>query len=323
MGSEPRLVELADCDAGEALRRPSEECLPNFLCIGAPKCGTTSLAGMLAAHPAIFMPPQKELNALHYNDLDARLPEYAAYFANAGDAKIRCDFSVRYLASPTAPDAARRLIPDAKILAILRSPVDQVQSHYWHLLRQNFHQGAPVVPQPDLFSALERFPALLFEPALYGKHLLRWRERYPSSNILVLHYADLKTALGPTIDRICDFLGIPRKDLSAVTDAISATASRRGVQPRKNLVSAIFPPLYVAVAQGPYRWVKTKFGVQRAESLKRALKLRQISEAIFFKPGYPKLERADQIRLYQHFAADVELLTSHTEIDVSSWDPSR
>src|SRR5262245_10421681 len=95
---------------------------PNLLGIGAAKAGTTSLAEALARHPDVFMPPQKELNCLHYGDLDERLDEYAAYFRDGQQTRIRCDFSVRYLASPQAPAAAARLAPDAKIVVILRNP---------------------------------------------------------------------------------------------------------------------------------------------------------------------------------------------------------
>ena len=77
---------------------------PNLIGIGAAKSGTTFLAGVLGRHPDIFMPPQKkELNALYYNDLDDRLDEYMEHFREAGEAKVRCDYSVRYLSEPNAP----------------------------------------------------------------------------------------------------------------------------------------------------------------------------------------------------------------------------
>ncbi len=293
--------------------------LPNLLGIGAAKSGTTWLAGVLAAHPDIFMPPQKELNALHYEDLDARIWEFAAHFRDAGARRIRCDFSVRYLASPRAPAAAARLVPDAKILAVLRNPVDQVQSHYWHLVRQNFHQGAPVRPRPDLFAALERFPDLLREPALYGKHLLRWRERFLDQQMLVLTHERLTRSRDDALAQLCRFLEVEPFDFSEAASRRSASDGRRGVQPRGGLAGRVFPSLYAGIAQGPYRWLKQRIGVQSSEALKRALRLREISEAVFFKPGYPKLEARERARLQEIFAADVELLASRFDIDVTPW----
>lgn len=296
---------------------------PNLLGIGAAKAGTTWLAGLLGAHPDIFMPPQKELNALHYGNLAARLDEYQAYFASGEDRAVRCDFSVRYLNSPNAPDAAATLTPDARILAVLRNPVDQLQSHYWHLRRQNFHEPAPVNPAPDLFEALDRFGDRLLEPALYGKHLTRWLERFPRDQLLVIDHADLAgERLAPSLDRLCDFLGIGHFDFSGAVEQASAAESRVGVQPRGGLAGALYTRLYVGVVRGPYQWAKQAFGVQAVETLKRGLKLRQASEALFFKSGYPRLEAADRLRLYERLAPDIEVLDSLNLIDTRRWKPA-
>ncbi|MDQ0463118.1 hypothetical protein QO010_000866 [Caulobacter ginsengisoli] len=296
---------------------------PNLLGIGAAKAGTTWLAGLLAAHPDIFMPPQKELNALHYGNLAARLHEYQAYFDAGETHAVRCDFSVRYLASPQAPAAAAQLAPDSRILAILRNPVDQLQSHYWHLRRQNFHHHAPVDPAPDLFQALDRFGDILLEPALYGKHLTRWLEHFPRERLLVLDHADLAgERLGPSLERLCRFLEIESFDFSAAAAEASAAESRVGVQPRGGLAGFLYSRLYVGVARGPYQWAKQTFGVKAMDSVKRGLKLRQASEAVFFKPGYPRLDATDRARLYERMAPDIAQLESLGLIDTSRWKPA-
>jgi hypothetical protein len=295
---------------------------PNLLGIGAAKAGTTWLASVLAAHPDIFMPPQKELNALHYNDLEARLDEYAAYFRGGETARVRCDFSVRYLASQNAFGAAARHTPDARIVVVLRNPVDQVQSHYWHLRRQNFHQAEPVNPVPDLFEALERFSLLLFEPALYGKHLARWLGAFPRERVLVLTYEEATGAQAATLDRICDFVEVPRRDFSADAAALSAQDGRGGVRPRGGLLDRLYPPLYVAATRYGLNPLKRAFGVRRIEGLKRRLKLRQLGEAVFFTSGYEKLDAAGRLRLWRRFADDVLALEELTGLDVAHWAPS-
>jgi hypothetical protein len=296
---------------------------PNLLGIGAAKAGTTWLAGLLGAHPDIFMPPQKELNALHYANLAGRLDEYQAYFAGGEGHAVRCDFSVRYLNSPQAPAAAAQLAPDARILAVLRNPVDQLQSHYWHLRRQNFHHHAPVDPAPDLFEALDRFGDRLLEPALYGKHLARWLEHFPREQLLVIDHADLAPdRLAASLDRLCGFLGIQPYDFSSAADQASAAESRVGVQPRGGLAGALYSRLYVGVTRGPYQWAKKAFGVQAMETLKRGLKLRQASEALFFKSGYPRLDAAERARLYELMAPDIAQLQSLGVIETSGWKPA-
>jgi hypothetical protein len=302
--------------------KPDQARLPNFLGIGAAKSGTTWVAKLLAAHPQIYMPPQKELNALHYEDLDERLGEYMAYFDEAGPAPIRCDFSVRYLASPRAAQAAARLTPHAKLLLIVRNPVDQIQSHYWHLRRQNFHQATPVTPTPDLFDALDRFPELLLEPALYGKHLERWLQLFPRAQLLVFDHDEFRIDLDATMARICDFIGIDRLEFSRIDAAISARDGRAGVQPRNRLAGSFFPAIYIGLARGPYAWIKRNFGVRRAEALKRRLRLREAAETVFFKAGYPKLDEDDRRRLYARVAEDIDHLAAVLGRDLSAWRPT-
>jgi hypothetical protein len=306
----------ADPGAGP---RACESRLPNLLCIGAAKAGTTWLANVLAHHPQIYMPPQKELNALHYRDLDRRLEEYMAYFDAAGARPVRCDFSVRYIDSDRAAEAAARLAPAAKLLAVLRNPVDQIQSHYWHLLRQNFHQAEPVWPAPELFEALERYPGLLLDPALYGKHLERWLEHFPRSSLMVIEHSELRRSPAPALARLCEFLEIAPFDFSAAAAATSATEGRAGVQPRGGGIGRLFPTIYVSIARGPYQWLKETIGVRRTETLKRALRLRQVSEAVFFKTGYPKLDAAGRKRLYEIVRGDLDRLAALDLIDIERW----
>lgn len=291
---------------------------PNLLGIGAAKCGTTFFADVLSRHPDVFMPPQKELNALYYNDLADRLCEYEAHFRGAEGARVRCDFSVRYLHGANAPAAAAAHIPDTKILAILRDPVDQVQSHYWHQRRQNFAQPNPVYPVPDLFSALERFPTLLFEPALYAKHLSRWRSRFPDNRFYIIDYAEMRDDLQGVLARLWPFL-----DISPTPEPIAAgegrRAGRQGVSPRGGVVGRIYPVLYTAVARGPYQRLKEMVGVRRMETLKRRLKLRQAAELLFFQSDYPKLDATGRARLRALFADDIASLAKSGFAPAERW----
>lgn len=281
---------------------------PNLLGIGAAKCGTTWFAGILSRHPNVYMPPQKELNALYYNDLDSRLREYEAYFRGGEEALIRCDFSVRYLSMPNSPGAAARYVPDARIIAILRDPVDQVQSHYWHQRRQNFTEPKAVVPAPDIFEALERFPNLLLEPALYGKHIQRWRAYYPDSQILLLNYRDVTQDLPGVLARLWAFLELPPPPEALAEQRPPSREGRRGVSPRGGALSRLYPALYSAVTHGPYQALKGMIGLRRVEAVKRSLKLREAAEAVFFKTGYPKLAPEERARLRAVFTDDLAVL---------------
>ena len=107
--------------------------LPNFFIVGAPKCGTTALYAYLAQHPDVFMSDPKEP---HYfgSDLDFRYrrrpsdQQYRSYFAGAGDRRRIGEGSVWYLYSECAADEIGQAVPDARIIVMLRDPVEMIPS---------------------------------------------------------------------------------------------------------------------------------------------------------------------------------------------------
>ena len=76
---------------------------PNFFIIGAPKCGTTSLASWVSEHPSVYMSPLKEPDYFHANEKIGSLKEYEQLFEGAGPEHITVgEASVRYLYSQVA-----------------------------------------------------------------------------------------------------------------------------------------------------------------------------------------------------------------------------
>lgn len=105
---------------------------PDFFIVGAPKCGTTSLHAYLRAHPQVFMPASKEPHQFG-TDLDFqknRLSDeaYLRLFAGAGDARRIGEASVFYLFSTRAAREIKAFQPDARILIMLRDPVQMMYS---------------------------------------------------------------------------------------------------------------------------------------------------------------------------------------------------
>src|SRR5689334_11885254 len=125
--------------------------LPNFLLIGAAKAGTSSVFAYLGQHPDVFISPTKEPNffALAGQDVHfagpgdsivnrvsiTRLDEYEALFKSAGKGMAVGEASTLYLYNPGTAEAIRRLIPDARVLAILRDPAERAYSSYLHMRR--------------------------------------------------------------------------------------------------------------------------------------------------------------------------------------------
>jgi hypothetical protein len=126
--------------------------LPNFLIIGAQKSGTTALYHYLKQHPQIYMSPVKEPHffALENEELDFRGPrdqeilsqmvvtDFGAYrelFRNVSSETAVGEASAGYLHSSRALGRIRRYVPDAKLIAVLRDPVEGAYSSFLHMVR--------------------------------------------------------------------------------------------------------------------------------------------------------------------------------------------
>jgi len=125
MDAEPRSID--------GRRVPGGGRLPDFLIIGAPRAGTTALFRALEAHPQVFVSRRKELNFFSARDFDeSGIVGYSKHFAAAADGQIAGEASPVYMSSLEAPARMGAVVPDAKLIAILRHPVDRAWSHYWY-----------------------------------------------------------------------------------------------------------------------------------------------------------------------------------------------
>jgi len=110
---------------------------PNLYVLGAPKCGTTSIADWLSGHPDIFMSPVKEphfYNTDHTNSSIRTRSRYEALFAGAADAPWRGEASSWYLYSQVAVPALLADCPEARFVVCLRQPAEMFRSlHIQHL----------------------------------------------------------------------------------------------------------------------------------------------------------------------------------------------
>lgn len=185
--------------------------LPNFLIIGAAKAGTTALYSYLRQHPDVFLSPDKEPQffALEGERLSFRGPgttinetavtrieDYRALFADVrGEAAVG-EASALYLYLPKAADRIRHYIPEARLIAVLRNPVDRAYSSFMHLRREDREPltdfRAALQAEPERIRAnwgfLWRYEAL----GRYHVQLQRYYDRFPREQILVLLYDDFR-----------------------------------------------------------------------------------------------------------------------------------
>src|SRR5215831_13284924 len=123
--------------------------LPDFFVAGAPKAGTTALHAALARHPDLYLSPVKEPkffltdgpppaqggpgDVRTYREHVWRRSEYAALFAAAAPGTRRGESTPFYLYSAAAQERIRALIPAARLIVVLRDPVERAHSNWTHL----------------------------------------------------------------------------------------------------------------------------------------------------------------------------------------------
>src|SRR3990170_8700279 len=135
--------------------------LPNFLIIGAHKSGTTSLYQYLRQHPQVFMPQLIEPSFFSYEGQNlqhnpsirrhviTRFEDYVALFQEARGEIAIGEASPMYLKCPQSAVRIKHYIPDARLIVILRNPVDRAYSHFQMELRNG------TVNNPDFTQAIQ------------------------------------------------------------------------------------------------------------------------------------------------------------------------
>ena len=211
--------------------------LPDFLLIGAPKCGTSALHAALARHPKLYLSEPKEPKFFltdgppptsgggpgdvpTWGEHVWRREEYEALFA-AAPAGARCgESTVFYLYDRDAKRRIRALVPDARLIAVLRDPVERAHSNWAHL------REAGLEPEADFAAALDREPGRVAAgwahfwhyaaQGRYGEQLEQLFTLFPREQVLLVRYRDLRDAPAETADRVCRFLGVDAGVISEV-----------------------------------------------------------------------------------------------------------
>ncbi|MCH2132771.1 MAG: sulfotransferase domain-containing protein [Phycisphaerales bacterium] len=192
---------------------------PDFLIVGAAKCGTTSLAAALRDHPDVFMPTLKELSYFAQGDGQRvqTFDEYSAYFRDSGDAKVVGEASVAYLWSSSAAGMiAEQLGGQTKIIVMLRAPWKMAYSLWGHqcrLERESLAFEAALDAEEarrngemDLVGWRDNF--FYSARASYANQVRRYIDVFGAEQVKVLVSEDVfKSPTEPYAD-LCNWLGI-------------------------------------------------------------------------------------------------------------------
>lgn len=180
---------------------------PNFLIIGAAKSGTTSVYYYLKNHPEIFLPKLKEINFFAYDGQKGpgywakTFEEYISYFNNVKSELAIGEVTPYYLPSPIAAKKIKDFLPDVRLIAVLRNPVDRAYSHYLMAIRA----GKIKPNMEDAWSDPQRN---YINEGFYFKHLSRYYELFDENKIKIFYYDDLKNSPEKFIRSLFTFLKV-------------------------------------------------------------------------------------------------------------------
>ncbi len=200
--------------------------LPNFLCIGAPRSGTTWLYHSLLQHPEAFVPAQKEvcffIKSGFRSSWDKGLAWYRSLFAFPDNEHIKAwgELSPRYYFYEDTPELIKETIPDVKIIYLLRHPVEMLYSLYMYHVKM--YPNCIDARNYRLFDYLDHH---LVEPlGFFAKHLKRYYEHFPKERVMVRFYEDLKKDPAQNLSVICSFLRIDNTFKPMITEESANTA---------------------------------------------------------------------------------------------------
>jgi hypothetical protein len=289
--------------------------LPNFLIIGAAKSGTTALANFLQKHPQVHIPAKEpdyfsgwgfripfiEPPGITYVRLPEKcdtLEQYTALFSNAGNALARGEASTSYLYEPTAAANIHQLLPDVRLVAILRQPVERAFSHFVMHMRSG-HE-----PEQDFYKAIAddtRRRSANWLPGMSYLHGSRYPEQlspyfqlFHSSQIRIYLYDDLAVNPAHVWDDLLHFLQVDKN--------FSPDFSRRY---KEGLIPS--PTL---------RLLRKWLGPVLRQTVPQQWRA-QVSARLSYRPTLPANERRELTYLY--FREDIARLEEMLQRDLSHW----
>lgn len=285
--------------------------IPDFLIVGHPKCGTTALFEMLSVHPEVYLPPRKEplffSEELHEftpprpGGTPHTLTEYAEWFTDAEPGQKVGDASSLYLWSKLAAANIAQVIPDARIVAILREPASFLYSWYLQLLEiyveveTDFASAIALEPERREGRSVPRYtywPQLLMysEFLRYTEQLRRFHAVFPAEQVKVLIYDDFRAENERTVHEVCRFLDV---DDSLPVEATHANPT---VAPRSQRMNELVHA--VGVGRGPVsHTVKEMIKAVTPSGPRRRALYALKRQLVFGPPPAPPEEVMHQLRV--------------------------
>ena len=219
----------------------------DFFIVGAPKAGTTSLYHYLSEHPQVEMSSQKEPDyfsdkAIHEqgmyyakNRVDT-LDKYESLFVQK-ESVVYGEASVSYLFYENVAEDIKKYNPNAKIIIMLRNPIERAFSHYLMdyrlgLISDSFEN---VLAKISKHKNAHLFYQQYIEVSKYAKQIQRYLDFFKKENILFIDYEDFKKNVSKTVDQVYNFLNISTEFVADIN-----TKHNTFIMPKNKIIRLIY-----------------------------------------------------------------------------------
>lgn len=300
---------------------------PNFLIIGAPRCGTTYLAENLATHPDAFIASGEDQDVardIHF--FDPNTPEgrknqkkgkqwYYELFSGSENITAVGEKTADYLVDPDAPDLIACELDNPALIVMIRDPVERAWSHFCH----SRHRLPPLTRFSDIVrSGQDIADVPILYSGLYARLLEPYFEHFGKENILILIKEDFDRNAATELARVCSFLGIAPDysfpHLSTYINAGSPNHLSSIVARIGRLVKNLFPRAYRWLVKGPFsRLVRVFILILRGKNNKHHMNSLTSSQS--------PLDTDIQQKLREYYRSDVHNLSTLLErnLDTLWW----
>ncbi|MBE7382488.1 MAG: sulfotransferase [Leptolyngbya sp. SIO1E4] len=220
--------------------------LPNFLIIGAQKAGTTALSHYLTQHPQIHMSSIKEPGFFDfeneppnfkgpgdlalYSSVVTTLDDYSELFDQVSNEIAIGEATTWYLYSKKAPERIKYYLPDVKLIAILRNPIDRAYSGFMHAVRDeretlDFAEALALENQriTDNWEYLWRYQDMGF----YGEQLERYLSKFNQEQVRIYLYDDLCNSPECLLKDVFQFLEVSQEHIPKVFTRMNISGRKR------------------------------------------------------------------------------------------------
>jgi len=273
--------------------------LPNFIVIGPAKAGSRWIYECLREHPAVSMAKNAKGTRFFEKFYHKGIEWYEQFFDYDNDL-LKGEVDETYISCPESAQRIHSHIPNAKLIACLRNPIERTFSAYLYFSRMG------LINEP-FETALDNHRKVLISDSLYYDHLSNYLKYFPSENILIMWFDDLKENPGEFIEKVYSFLGI---------DQIFQPSSlhkriNEAKKPRSRFVNKIAIKISLKLRKwdmlGPY------YKIRNSKLLQRILFSKDYGKE------YPSMSEAARNRLRNEYADQIAKLSDLTGKDLSHW----